>query len=89
MVIRVSGCKDPTIKEEIYCVSSLWLFCAARLICKRMRDMLLSNNDLHRCKNPTAMCKCAKFLLMVSGYNKRKELERVNNNMTVFKICLI
>lgn len=54
-----------------------------------MRDILLSNNDLHRCKTPAAVWELAKFILMVSSYIKRKELERVNNNMTVFKICLI
>lgn len=49
-------------------------FCADRLMGELMRDVLLSIDDLQRCKTPAVVWKLAKFLLVVSGYIKRKVL---------------
>lgn len=76
MVIRISRCKDLSVQDRIYCVSSLWLFLCrlGSLMGELMRGALLSIDDLQRCKTPAAVWNLAKFLLVVSGYIKRKVL---------------
>lgn len=74
MVTRISRCKDLSVKDRIYCVSSL-CFCADSLMGELMRDALQSIDDVQRCKTPAAVWNFAKFLLVVSGYIKRKVLE--------------
>lgn len=74
MVIRISRCKDLSVKDRIYHVLHFGYFGADSLMGEFVRDVLLSIDDLQRCKTPAAEWNLAKFLLVVSGYIKRKAL---------------